>query len=59
MDKNRIEGAVRQVKGSVKEAAGKLSGNHKLEVEGKGDKLAGEAQSALGKAKDRVKDALR
>ncbi|MBX9468282.1 CsbD family protein [Rhizobium sp. WL3] len=59
MDKNRIEGAVRQVKGSVKEAAGKISGNRQLEVEGKSDKLAGEAQSALGKAKDNVKDALR
>lgn len=59
MDKNRIEGAVRQVKGSVKEAAGKISGNRQLEVEGKSDKIAGEAQSALAKAKDRVKDALR
>lgn len=59
MDKNRIEGAVRQVKGSVKEAAGKISGNRQLEVEGKSDKLAGEAQSALDKAKDSVKDALR
>jgi uncharacterized protein YjbJ (UPF0337 family) len=59
MDKNRIEGAARQAKGSIKEAVGKVTGNRDLEIEGKADKVAGEAQSAAGKAKDAVKSALK
>ncbi len=59
MDKNRIEGGAKEVKGTVKEAVGKLVGNERLEAEGKIDKAAGEAQSTLGKAKDAVKGALK
>lgn len=59
MDKNRIEGAARQAKGSIKEAVGKVTGNRDLEIEGKVDKVAGEAQSAVGKAKDAVKSTLK
>ncbi len=40
MDKNRIEGAARQAKGSLKEAVGKVTGNRELEIEGKADKAA-------------------
>ncbi|WP_137136385.1 CsbD family protein [Rhizobium sp. FKY42] len=59
MDKNRIEGAARQAKGTIKEAVGKVTGNCDLEIEGKADKVAGEAQSAVGKAKDSVKSVLK
>ena len=59
MDKNRIEGAARQAKGTIKEAIGKVTGNRELEVEGKADKVAGEAQSAVGKAKDSVKSTFK
>lgn len=59
MDKNRIEGAALQAKGTIKEAVGKVTGNRELQVEGKADKVAGEAQSAVGKAKDAVKSALK
>jgi uncharacterized protein YjbJ (UPF0337 family) len=59
MDKNRIEGAAKELKGTIKEAAGKLTGNDKLEAEGKADKVAGNAQSAVGKGKDAVRDALK
>lgn len=55
MDKNRIEGGAQEVKGTVKEAVGKLVGNERLEAEGKIDKAEGDAQSTLGKAKDAVK----
>lgn len=58
MDKDRIEGAAEQVKGSIKEAVGKITGNDKLEVEGKADKLAGKAQAKVGEAKDAVRDAV-
>ncbi|MDR3475788.1 MAG: CsbD family protein [Devosia sp.] len=57
MDKNRIEGAGKQVKGAMKDAAGKLSGDVKLETQGKVEKAVGQAQSAFGKAKDDIRDA--
>jgi uncharacterized protein YjbJ (UPF0337 family) len=55
MDKDRIEGAGRQAKGAVKEAAGKIMGDKKLETEGKGDKIAGKAQNAVGGLKDALR----
>ncbi len=59
MDKNRIEGAAKELKGTLKEAAGKLTGNERLEAEGKADKAAGEVQGTVGKGKDAVRDALK
>lgn len=55
MDKDRIEGSGHQAKGAVKEAAGKLTGDAKLESEGKGEKLAGKVQNAVGGAKDALR----
>ena len=36
MDKDRIEGAAKQVKGAVKDMAGKVTGDTKLQAEGQG-----------------------
>jgi uncharacterized protein YjbJ (UPF0337 family) len=57
MDKDRIEGAGKQVKGSVKEAIGKVTGNNQTEVEGRAEKVSGKVQGKVGKAKDAVRDA--
>ena len=57
MDKDRIGGAFEQAKGAVKETAGKVTGDTKLEAEGKADKVAGKVQSSVGGAKDTVRDA--
>lgn len=59
MDKDRIEGSATQVKGAIKEGVGKLTGDTKTEAEGKADKVAGKAKSALGGAKDAARDALK
>lgn len=59
MDKDRTAGIGHQVKGSVKEAAGKVTGDKKLEAEGKGEKLGGKIQNAVGGAKDSVRDATK
>lgn len=59
MDKNRINGAARQVKGAVKESLGKLTGDAKLEADGKADKLVGKAESAVGGVKDAIRDGLK
>ncbi len=52
MDKDRIEGAGHQAKGAVKEGAGKMVGDKKLEAEGKAEKAAGKVQNAVGGVKD-------
>jgi uncharacterized protein YjbJ (UPF0337 family) len=62
MDKDRIAGAVKEARGTMKDAAGKITGNDRLRAEGQDDKAAGKAQSAVGKAKDAARqaaDALR
>ena len=55
MDNDRIKGAARQVKGSIKEVAGKISGDTKLEAEGKAGKVAGKIQNAVGGLKDKLR----
>ena len=56
MDKDRINGAADQAKGAVKETVGKAIGDTKLQSEGTGDKLKGKVESAIGGAKDAVRD---
>ena len=56
MDKDRVEGALHQAKGSVKEAVGKVTGDTKTQVEGAAEKAAGKVQNAVGGAKDAAKD---
>ena len=58
-DKDRIKGAANQAKGAIKEGAGKLVGDPKLEAEGKADKATGKVQSAIGGAKDAARDAVK
>jgi uncharacterized protein YjbJ (UPF0337 family) len=58
MDKDRIAGAGNQAKGAIKDAAGKLMGDQKLQAEGKADKAKGKVQSAVGGAKDAARDAM-
>jgi len=59
MDKDRIAGTAKQAKGAVKEAAGKIMGDAKLEGEGKADKVAGKIQNAAGGIKDAMRDAAK
>jgi uncharacterized protein YjbJ (UPF0337 family) len=55
MDRNRIEGEARQLKGSVKEAIGKVTGNPKTQAQGAAEKLAGRMQMKLGEAVDAMR----
>ena len=55
MDKDRIDGAAKQAKGAVKEAAGKMLGDSKLVADGKSDKVEGKIQNAVGGLKDALK----
>ena len=48
MDKDRVKGTAHQVKGAVKEAVGKVTGDTKIEAEGAVEKAAGKVQSTVG-----------
>jgi uncharacterized protein YjbJ (UPF0337 family) len=53
MDKDRIKGSAQQTKGKVKEVAGKLTGDAKLESEGKAD--SGKVRNVVGGIKDTLR----
>ena len=55
MDNDRIKGSTQQAKGTVKEMVGKVTGDAKLESEGKADKIAGSVQNAIGGLKDTLR----
>jgi uncharacterized protein YjbJ (UPF0337 family) len=59
VDKDRVEGAAKQMKGAVKEAIGKVTGDTKIEAEGQADRAEGKVQNAVGGMKDTVRDAVR
>jgi uncharacterized protein YjbJ (UPF0337 family) len=54
MDKDRVAGSAKKIKGSIKEVVGKTAGNAKLEAEGKADKVEGKVQNAVGGLKDKA-----
>ena len=56
MDEDRMAGIGHQIKGTLKEAAGKVTGDEKLKAEGKVEKAGGQVQEGVGKGKDAVRD---
>jgi uncharacterized protein YjbJ (UPF0337 family) len=58
MDKDRVHGAAKRVKGSVKKAIGKVTGDRKTQAEGATEKVIGNGQSAVGDTKDSVRSAV-
>ena len=52
---DRVGGAAEQAKGAVKDTFGSVTGDTKLQAEGKIDKAEGRAQSAYGGAKDTLR----
>ena len=52
-----MAGKTEKSKGKVKEAVGSLTGNKKLESEGKIDRRAGEAKQKIGRVKGKVEGA--
>jgi len=57
MDREHIKGAADKAKGAIKETAGKLTGDKKLESEGKVDKAKGDLHNVAGDVKDAVRNA--
>ena len=48
---DETEGMFHKIKGKVKEVAGELSDNPKLEAEGTAEKIAGKVQEKVGQVK--------
>ena len=57
MNKDQVQGRATQAKGDVKEGAGKLVGNQKLQGEGLVDQAKGKTQAGYGDVKEKVKSA--
>ncbi|HKM62693.1 MAG TPA: CsbD family protein [Acidisphaera sp.] len=56
MDKDRVVGSAKEIKGSIKETAGKVLGDAKLQAEGHAEKQEGKVQNAVGGLKDAVRE---
>jgi uncharacterized protein YjbJ (UPF0337 family) len=55
LDENRSAGIGKKISGKVKETVGKVTGNKKMEAEGRTEQMAGRTQKTYGEAKDKVK----
>lgn len=53
---DKIKGYANEAAGNIKQGVGKVVGSERLQAEGAAQELKGEAQVAVGKTKDAVKD---
>ena len=56
VDKDRIAGSAKEIKGAVKQVAGEAVGDVKLESQGQAEKTEGKIQNAIGGLKDTIKE---
>jgi uncharacterized protein YjbJ (UPF0337 family) len=56
MDKQRIEGGLKKATGTIKEKVGQMTGDRDTEAEGTAEKTEGKVRSAVGHAKDAVRE---
>ena len=49
--KDKVKGTFHDAKGKVKEMAGKITDNPKLEAKGSAEKIAGKVQKKIGQVK--------
>ncbi|SPP99992.1 conserved hypothetical protein [Candidatus Sulfobium mesophilum] len=49
--KDKVKGTFHEAKGKIKEMAGEITDNPKLEAKGKVEKIAGKAQKKVGQVK--------
>jgi uncharacterized protein YjbJ (UPF0337 family) len=59
MNNDHVKGVAEKGLGKIKEAAGHITGNRKLELEGKVDQVKGSVHNAVGNARDLAKKAFR
>lgn len=56
MNKDQVKGRADQTVGKIKEAAGKLVGNERLQGEGMAEQAKGKVQTVFGDSKEHAKD---
>lgn len=54
---DKIKGLANEAAGNVKQSVGKVTGNERLQAEGKAQEVEGKTQRTVGEAKDGVKNA--
>jgi uncharacterized protein YjbJ (UPF0337 family) len=59
MNKDRVEGKMKDVAGRVERQAGEWTDNKNMQVRGTAKQAEGKVQNAVGKLKDATKDALK
>lgn len=59
MNNEHVKGAAEKGGGKIKEVAGRIAGDRKLENEGKVDQVKGAIHSAVGDVKDSAKETSR
>jgi uncharacterized protein YjbJ (UPF0337 family) len=59
MDKDRVEGKIKDVAGRVERQVGEWTGDPEKQVEGAAKQAEGKVQNAWGKAKDAAKSAAK
>ena len=50
MEKNELNGKIKQAKGKAEEEIGRLKGDKPMEIRGKAEQIVGKAQETIGKA---------
>ncbi len=55
-DKDRVEGSAKNMGGKLKEGLGNVTGDSKMQTEGKADQAEGKIQNAVGGIKDEAKE---
>lgn len=58
VNRDQVAGVAKQIKGSVKQAAGKATGNRRVQAEGMAEKVSGKVQKTYGDVKDKVRKAF-
>jgi uncharacterized protein YjbJ (UPF0337 family) len=56
MNKDQVDGRLKEAKGTIKEAVGSLVGNEKLQDKGTAERILGKAQAKFGDVKKDLKD---
>jgi uncharacterized protein YjbJ (UPF0337 family) len=55
-DKDRVAGSAKNMGGKLKEGLGNVTGDSKMQTEGKADQAKGKIQNAVGGIKDKAKE---
>ena len=56
MDRDRTEGSAKTMMGRIKDFFGRMTGDSKMQAEGKLDQVEGKVQNTFGGIKDSLRD---